>query len=419
MDRQLKTNILSLSVLQVGNYLVPLITLPYLTRVLGVDGFGQVGFATAFTMYFVLFVDWGFNLSSTRDVSVRRADKIARSIIFWETILARLFLTASSAIVLLILTTCITKLEEHSVLYFMGMLQVLASTISTAFYYQGIEQMGAMALINLAVRLSAVPLLIIFVQKADDVVLAFAVQTSCFFIASLLNFILLLRSGELSWARPSFTSAYKRLVAAFPLFLSSAGTSLYTNSNAVILGFVASEAAVGYFVAGFTLVKAVVGLSAPFAQAVFPRVSHLLSNGESLGFTFIKKMVALQVLLGLFLSIGLLAFAPWGVSLLYGDAFQETVFVVAWLSGLPLMVCLASALGMQILVPSGQSQWFAGVLLMCGILNCILLLPLGYAWGAAGAAIVVLCTECGIMVGMAVGVKRNVPDIWRALVRFA
>ena len=79
MAHQLKKNVFALTLLQVGNYLVPIAILPYLTRVLGVDGFGRIGFAAAFTMYFVLIVEWGFNLSSTRDVSVLRADKVARS----------------------------------------------------------------------------------------------------------------------------------------------------------------------------------------------------------------------------------------------------------------------------------------------------------------------------------------------------
>lgn len=417
MDQQLKTNVISLTMLQIGSYLVPLVVLSYLTRVLGVEGFGQLGFATAFTMYFVLVVEWGFNLSSTRDVAIRREDKGARSIVFWETIAARFLLTIAAAIVLWILVCAVPKLDMLSILLWLGMLQVLASTLSTSFYYQGIEKMGRMSLINLCVRMSSIPLIIVLVREADEVVLAFAIQASCFLAASLVNLLLLLRTDEITWVRPHLSRIKPALVSSFPLFLSSAGTSLYTNSNAVVLGFVASEAAVGYFVAGFTLVKAVVGLSGPFAQAVFPRISYELSGTSALTGAFIGKMVRLQGMLGVALSIGLLVFFPLGVTWFYGDAFQEAERVVAWLSPLPFIVCLASAFGMQILVPLGQNRWFSGVLLLSGGLNCLLLFPLGYALGAKGAAVSVLLTECVIMLGMMLGVKKLAPQMWCAITK--
>lgn len=412
MDHRLKKNVISLTVLQIGNYLVPLSVLPYLARILGVDGFGQIGFATAFTMYFVLVVEWGFNLSSTRDVAIRRADRAARSIVFWETLAVRGLLTIASMLMLLMLICVVPKVGALSKLLWLGMLQVLASTLSTGFYYQGIEKMGKMALINLCVRLSSIPLTMLLVSRTDEVLLAFLIQTGSFLAASLVNLLLLLRSGEIAWVKPRLLGIWQALVDAFPLFLSSAGTGLYTNSNAVILGLVASEAMVGYFVAGFTLVKAVVGLTGPFAQAVFPRISYALGGDVSSTTGFIGKAIHMQGLLGLALSIALLIFFPWGVTWFYGEAFAETVRVVGWLSPLPLIVCLASGFGMQILVPLGKHRWFSGVLLLSGVLNCLLLFPMGYMLGATGAAITVLVTECVIMFGMILGVRKLAPQMW-------
>lgn len=419
MDRQLKKNTVSLTLLQIGQFVVPLIVLPHLTRVLGAEGFGQFGFAVAFTMYFLLVVEWGFNLSATRDVSVNRSDRTARSIIFWETLIARVGLTLVSIALILLLVVSVPKLNALSTLLWLGVMQVLAATLSTAFYYQGIEKMGVMALINLGIRLLSIPLMIVFVREPDQVALAFSIQAACFLAASLVNLALLLRSGEVIWVCPRFSGSLKSWLTSSPLFLSYAGTSLYTNSNVIILGFVASEAAVGYFVAGFTLVKAVVGLSGPFAHAVFPRASLVISRDPGGSAAFLKKMLRLQGLLGLVLSLGLLMFLPWGVTWFYGQDFEETVSVVAWLSALPVLVCLASALGMQTLVPLGKNQWFSGVLLTCGVLNCFLLFSLGYLWGSTGAAIAVLITECLIMIGMALGVKRFAPDSWREFTRLS
>ena len=415
MAHQLKKNVFALTLLQVGNYLVPIAILPYLTRVLGVDGFGRIGFAAAFTMYFVLVVEWGFNLSSTRDVSVLRADKVARSTVFWETMAARLLLLLASSIVLLALIGWVSKLAEQSMLLWWGMLQVLAVVLSTSFYYQGIERMGRMALINLGIRLLSIPLIFVAVSGPADVMVAFAIQASCFLLASLVNLLLLLSTRQVCWVMPSLAGVCRKIYAGFPLFLSSAGASLYNNTNAVVLGFVASEAAVGYFVAGFTLVKAVVGLSGPFAQAVFPRVSHILSHEPATAPSFLRRMILLQGLLGASLTVALWAFLPWGVTWFYGEPFEASVPVVAWLSMLPLIICLASALGMQTLVPLGHNRWFAGVFLLCGVVNFMMLLPMGYLWGATGGAVAVLVTELGIMLGMLWGVKTRAPQMWRLL----
>lgn len=417
MDRQLTKNTISLTFLQIGQYLVPLVILPYLSRVIGVEAYGQIGFATALTMYWVLVVEWGFNLSSTREVSVNRLHKRSRSAVFWDTVTARSLLAVSIAFLLLVLLNTIPKLDSLSGLLWLGMLQVLAATLSTSFYYQGIEKMGRMALINLSIRLLSIPLILMFVRHEDQVALAFGIQTGCFLLASLVNLALLLKQGEIVWLRPQWMGVKKTLSAGFPLFLSSAGTSLYTNTNVIILGFTTTEAVVGIFVAGFTLVKAVVGLSGPFAQAIFPRASREFSAGEGVPTAFIRRTLWMQVGLGLALSLALVVFLPWGVTWFYGEAFQEAVKVVAWLCVLPLVVCVASGLGLNTLVPLGQQRWYSNVLIFSGLLNCLLLAFLGYVWGAVGAAIAVLVTECLIMCGMAIGVRKLAPEIWQALVK--
>ena len=418
IDDQLKKNSVSLTILQIGHYVVPLFILPYLSRVLGVEGFGQFGFATAFTVYFVLIVEWGFNLSSTREVSIKRSDRQARTLVFWETLFARVILSLVSGLLFYLLIRFVPRFTEISTLLWLGMLQVLAASLSTAFYYQGTEKMTVMSIINLGVKITSIPLIIIFVSSQDQVTLAFGIQSACFLIASLINLAILLKSGEIDWIRPRFVGAYKMTKTASSLFLSYAASSLYTNSNIVILGLVSNPNVVGQFVAGFVLVKAVVGLTAPFAQAVFPRASQELSICPDMPSQGLIKVFLAQGLFGLTLSLALFVFMPWGVTLFYGDDFQTSVSVVGWLSTLPLVICLASVFGMQILVPLGKNVCFSTILLVCGVLNCFLIYFLGIGWGAVGAAVAVLITECVILLAMAISVKKYAPNIWQRLVKF-
>jgi polysaccharide transporter, PST family len=414
VDSCLKRNVIALTLLQMGNYLVPLLVMPYLTRVLGPEGFGQLGFVTAFIAYFVIVTDWGFNLSATQKISLVRHNRAERSLVFWETLFSRVLLAFLSILVLVVLVLIVPRLTEVLSLLIIGMLQLLASVMSSAFYYQGVERMGQMALINFLMKASAIPLIFIWVTDQDQLIRAFGIQCTCIFFASLLNIYLLLRSGDVFWIKPTKQHIQSALNMGFPLFISAAGISLYTNSNAVILGFVSTAAEVGFFVAGFAIAKAVVGLSGPLGQAFFPRVSLNLSSGNEAS-VFLRKMIKTQIIFGALLSVGLLGFSLVGVEWFFGEQFNNAVLVTFILSLLPLIICIASALGMQTLVPYGRTRWFTTTLLLGGGVNCLLLLPLGSLWGATGAAIAVIITELLIMVGMIMGVKKLEPKLWAAL----
>lgn len=414
MDSLLKRNVIALTLLQMGNYIVPLLVMPYLARVLGPEGFGQLGFVTAFIAYFVIVTDWGFNLSATQKISLVRHNRVERSLVFWETLFSRVLLALLSIAVLVVLVLIVPRLTEVLSLLIIGLLQLLASVMSSAFYYQGVERMGRMALINFLMKASSIPLIFLWVTDQDQLIMAFGIQSTCNLLGSLLNIYFLLKSGDVLWTKPTKKDIKSALNMGLPLFISAAGISLYTNSNAVILGFVSTATEVGFFVAGFAIAKAAVGISGPLGQAFFPRVSLNLSTGNEAS-VFVRKMIKTQVIFGALLSFGLLGFSLAGVQWLFGEQFNDAKVVTSILSLLPLIICIASALGMQILVPYGRTRWFTTTLLLGGGLNCLLLLPLGSLWGATGAAMAVMMTEFLIMVGMIMGVKKLEPKLWTAL----
>ena len=303
MDQQLKKNVISLTALQMGNYLVPLITLPWMTRVLGPDGYGRLGFATAIISYFVLLTEWGFNLSGTRDVAIARDLLTVRSRIFWQVVFARASLGVLGVVLLTLLIFGIPRLGDNALLLGITFVGVLAAVLSPVFYLQGVERVASMAGTNLIVKFLSVPLILTFVQDTDGLYVAALIQSMVLLMSAEINFWVLMRSGEIAFIRPNVSEVFTEIKASASLFFSTAAVSLYTNSSTAILGFVASDKAVGVFLAAYTVVRAALGLMGPVSQALFPRVSYLLKHDRGRAEQLLGRLFVLQSGLGLVFSL--------------------------------------------------------------------------------------------------------------------
>ena len=413
IDLAIRRNVLSLFMLQGGAYLIPLLTLPWLSRVLGVNEFGRLGFITAFVAYFILLVDWGFSLSATKQVAIFRHDKLARSKVFWDTLFARLILALIGFLLLISLIFSIPQLSVNAPFLLLGYLAVVGSIIAPTFYFQGIERMSKMALINLLIKFLSVPCIFIFVTSDADIARAIGIQAGFILLAAVVNFFTLLFSDELTWVRPSCDQMIKSLKDGWPLFLSTASIGLYTNSNIVILGFVADAAAVAYFTAAQTLIRAGQGLYGPLSQALFPRMSHLFHHAKDSALILLRQLMWVQGAISALLSCFLFIAAPWLMTAFFGEQFELGISVLRWLSPLLFLIGLSNIFGIQCMVPLGYTGPFSRILLASGLFNVFIMLPLGYWFGADGGAVAVLITEFFVTLLMGLYLKSVEPKLFK------
>lgn len=166
--RKLVENFFSLSVLQISNYLIPLVTLPYLTYVLGPERFGLTAFAQAITQYFIMFTDFGFNLSATKAISINRDDKEKVSQIFLAVYLIRAVLLLISIAALWIMITWFTQFRDEKVLYLYSFISVVGYVLFPQWFYQGIERMKFIAIFTLTSRIIFAGLIFVFIKGTTD-----------------------------------------------------------------------------------------------------------------------------------------------------------------------------------------------------------------------------------------------------------
>jgi PST family polysaccharide transporter len=409
----LRKNIAALFAVQIASYAAPLVTLPWLTRVLGPSSFGRLSFCVAVTGYFVLFADYGFNLSATRQIAVHSHDRVGRSRIFWNTITIKALLAAVGFPLLLLLTFCGHRFAEERTLLLINYLTVLGAVLTPTWYFLGTERQAILSGITIAVRVISIPAIFLFVRSNQDVQIAALIPSGMTIVGGLLCLTVLMRDKQLDRIQLDRGELVAALRDGWHLFVSTASISLYQATNTVVLGLVAGNTAVGHYSAAEKVVQACQGLLTPIGQSVYPRISRLMNESRAAAFALIRRVLRVQGSAALALSVLLLVFAPLVVRLLYGRDYEETIRVLRWLAVLPFLVGLSNVFGVQTMLAMGMNQLVSRILVMAGALNVATLFVLTHWFGAEGAAMSVAGTELFVTVVLALIIRRRKLPVFR------
>ncbi|MDP3761262.1 MAG: flippase [Ramlibacter sp.] len=407
MSRQLRHNITALFTLQAATYALPLISLPYLTRVLGTENFGRMAFAMAVIQYFTVLTDYGFNLSATQRVAIVKDDEAELSKILSAVVALKFMLCLAGALGLTVLLYFVPVLSQDWRLYALAYLAVLGHALFPVWLFQGMERMTAVTACSIAAQLLSLLALFAWVQDADHYRTAAALQAAAPLAAGVLAWIILWRAGNLRLRWPGRRYLAQTLQEGWHVFISTAAISLYTTTNIVVLGLLTNPQTVAYFAVADKLIKAVHGLTSPLSQAVYPHVARLGAQSRDAALAFIGRLLRWQSLATLAFSCGLFVLADFIVRILFGPGFEESMPVVQWMALLPFVVGLSNVFGVQTMLNFGLKRSFSRILLGSGLINLALLVPLASHYGAQGAAASVLMTELVVVVLMGLSLARE------------
>jgi O-antigen/teichoic acid export membrane protein len=393
---RLRHNIAALGLVQLGNYLVPLLTLPYLTRVLGAEGFGRVVFVQTVMSFLILWVDFGFSWSATRHISEHRhdANEVTRS--FSVTWLAQWFLLLLAALVLTILVVWVPVLNKDAWLYVWGFGVVVGQVLFPVWLLQGLENMRLVAMLQLASKVLPLPLLFWMVSSADDVAL-----TLVSLLAGVLSMLWIVRQGLVGWQWPTWLELVGALRSAGVLFLSRLSISLYTNLVPLVVGLVAGSAQLAYFNLADKVKTLVQSLLNPVSQALFPRMSLLFKTDQAAAWTLLRRSAVGVLLLSALAGSCMFVGADVIVHILGGEDFDQAVPLMRWLACVPLIVALSNLLGVQIMLPLGMNKVFTAILAGASMVSVVLIYPMVLAGQALGAVHLVVLAEVLVTVSMA------------------
>lgn len=386
-------NILSLYALQIANYILPLFTIPYLVRVLGPEKYGAVAFGQSFIAYFVLIINYGFNWSATRKISVQRDDREAVSKTAINVWTAKALLCGISFLVLLGLVQAIPRFRDASTLLFVLYGTAAGNVLFPTWLFQGLERMVPISVINLVVRSLATIGVFVFIHQPSDYMIYAGLLSFQWLGAGLLAVIVAYRNLSLCFALPTWKGVWHVLVEGWVLFLSMGMVSLYTIGNTFILGILTNNTVVGYYSAAEKLVKAVSGLLGPISQAVYPRVSRLASTSKAQALIWGRGLLLVMGGLGLSLSVLLWIGAPSIILIFLGSQYESSVPVIRILALLPFLIAFSNVLGIQILFPFHHEKAVLKMVFVAGIINLFLAVLFAPRWHASGMALAVVMSE--------------------------
>lgn len=403
-----------MSFVQGLNVILPLVTFPYLIRVLGFEGFGLINYALALVNFFVVFVDFGYNLTGTRDVAVLRNDKNALSRKFSEKWVAQLLLLAVAASLFALLVIMLPKLRSDWPVYVLSFGLVPASMLLPTWFFQGTENFRWLAWLNFINRTAYSAAIFIWVKQPDDVWLVPLFNSSGSLVAAAIGLWFVFRRAGIQFIRPSFAQVWLSMKTSSSVFLSSFSVSIYTNSALLILGAFGSDRVVGQFAAiEKVLLIFRAGLSTLFT-IIFPRVCQLAAESIASATQFLRKIfVKLNLMLagaGIVLSF----YAEPVLRVVAGYVDSDLLTMMSWMAWIPLLIGLNMSSYQQLLAHHKQ-KFYTIILVAASLCSVVLNFSLAPGFGALGTAWSVLFAESFITLGLlyATEVKYRPLAVWR------
>ncbi len=402
-----RSNVIALYVLHGANYILPLVTLPYLLRVLGAENFGRIAFAQALIAYFVVLSNYGFNLSATRHVARIRESPGELSRFIFSVMLIKTCLMLVGFLILVGIVWAVPDWRADSWLYLVTFLTVLGGVIFPVWLFQGLERMRHITILSLSARLVTVIAIFVFVREAQDYRLAAGIQASAGVLAGLAALLVMPRLVTLTWEVPAWADIRETLSDGWDLFVSNVAINLYSSSNVFILGLLASPLAVGYFAAGDKLVRAVAGLLSPLSQAFFPHVAGVAARSVKEAIEINRRLLWLQGAFTFGVSVLLFFVAGPVVLILFGAELEASIALVQVMAFLPFIIGISNVLGIQTMLNFGMNKAFSRILVLSGIINLVLLFSLVPQLEAMGAAVSVVMSELFVTFVMAIVLWRT------------
>ena len=291
--KRLLSNFFSLSILQIFTYVLPLLTLPYLVRVLGAEKFGLVMFAQAFIIFFNILVDYGFNLSATREVSVNRESKEKLTEIFSSVMSIKFVLIGISFAILSLVILLFEKFSNNNDLYYLTFLWVIGQALFPVWYFQGLEKMKYITIVNITSKLIFTIAIFIFIQDESDYILVPVLNGLGFIIGGLLSLRIVCKDFKQEFKIQSFEVLTFYFKDSSQFFLSRLSSVGYSNINTFLAGILLSPVFVTYYYLADKAVSVILALFTPIVQTVYPYLA------KKFNFIFLVKLLSFLMIVSL------------------------------------------------------------------------------------------------------------------------
>lgn len=412
----LKTNFIMNTILTLSSFIFPLITFPYVSRVLLPEGTGKVSFATSVVTYFLLFSQLGIPTYGIRACAKVRDDRRELSRVVHELLAINLIMSAFSYLLLAAGVFVIPKLRAERTLIFLISFTIVLNAIGMEWLYKALEQYTYITIRSVIFKAIAVVAMLLMVRNQSDYVVYGALTIFAASASNVCNFIH--AHTYINFFSKEKYDYRRHIKPVIIFFAMSCATVIYTNLDTVMLGFMKTDADVGYYNAAVKIKSILVGIVTSLGAVMLPRLSYYVEKGEQDAFDRLtKKAMNFVILLATPMMIYFILFAKEGIFFLSGPAYGGSVVPMQIIMPTLLLIGMTNVMGIQIMIPLGMEKQvlyseIAGA--VADLVINVLLIP---QYAASGAAVGTLIAEFVVWIVQMCALRNVTRNLYKS-VRF-
>lgn len=374
-----------LSLLQVAGYVFPLITMPYLARVIGAEGFGKIAFAAAIMVWFQTIADWGFCYTATRDVAKNRDDKEKVSEIFSNVFWARILLMFVSFVALSICVMTIPKLRENADVIMISFLMIPGHIMFPDWFFQAMERMKYITILNIVSKTLFTIAIFLFIKERDDYILQPLFTSLGFVISGIIAMYYILVKWKIRlWFTP-FKKIIKTIKSSTNVFINNIVRNFYNAFSTILLGFLHGSIATGIYDAGRKFIQFGEGILGIVSRVFFPFVTR---KGDKHS-TYAKLHISLSLIMAILLFI----FAPLLIDLFFTKEFSKAIDVLRLMCIMMPFMTLYQIYAINWMIVKGYEKQSRNITIISSLIGFVVSYPLIQHFSYYGVVCVLIIVD--------------------------
>lgn len=404
MDKKIAKNLMYNVLLQIVTLFLPLITTPYVSRVLGREGIGVYSYTLSIVQYFIILGTLGISTYGNRAIAYVRDDKKKMSNTFWAICILR-FTTTGIALVIFILVFGFKR--EYSHIYIIQSINVLAAMLDISWLYMGLEEFKKTVTRNLLVKIVGVIFIFIFINERSDLNKYVIINALMVFLGNVVMWVYVPKTVTLE--KITFKDIKRHIIPAIKLFIPQIAIQVYAILDKTMLGTLSNTGEVGIYEQSQKIVKLVLGLVTSLGVVMLPRMSNIFAKGNTKKMNeYLNNSLKGVAYISIPMAIGLASisneFVPW----FFGEEFCEVSLLMTILTPILFLIAISNVLGTQYLLPSNRTKEFTASVTVGAMINVILNLLLIPKYKAVGACISTVLAEFGVTSLQYIFLRKNI-----------
>ena len=413
-QKSLKLNVIMNMILTMSSFIFPLITFPYISRILLPEGTGKVSFATSLISYFSMFAQLGIPTYGIRACAKVRDNREELTRTAQELLIINLIMSIISYAILIFAIAFVPRLQSEKTLYVVMSFTIILTSIGMEWLYKALEQYTYITIRSVIFKFIALIAMLLLIHEKSNYVIYGGISIFAACASNILNFINVHKYIDL---KPVGSYNFKRhLKPILTFFAMSCATTVYTNLDTIMLGFMKTDIDVGYYNAAVKIKNIFVSIVTSLGAVLLPRASYYVENGMMDEFKRItRKAFSFVFLVALPLMLYFIIYAREGIIFLSGYAYEKSILPMQIIMPTLLFIGITNILGIQMLVPMGKEKIVLYSEITGAVVDMIINALLIPRFSSVGAAIGTLVAEFIVLIVQYVAIKDIVTDMLKQI----